>query len=123
MAVRTTATSVKLIIDTSLTDPEIEAFIGSASVLIDAALVDSGLGEDLLENIEMWLTAHMIASTRERQAKSESAGGASITYQGETGLGLNSTMYGQQVLMLDTSGSFAGLGGKTARITAVTSFV
>jgi len=41
-----------------------------------------------------------------------SAHTASIRYQGRTGLGLAATLYGQQVKMLDTSGTLANLGKK-----------
>ena len=64
----------------------------------------------------------MIASTRERMAKSEAAGGASITYLGEAGKALESTPYGQMVLTLDTTGAMASLGLKKASIYAVKSF-
>ena len=117
---RVTATQVKQIIDTDLDDTIVDAFIAGATALIDSVLgTDTS---DILTQIELWLTAHMIASTRERQSKKEGAGGAYIEYTGITGEGLKSTTYGQMALALDTSGELAALGGKQASIYAVPSF-
>lgn len=123
MANRTTATEVKEILETELDDDIVTAFIDAANELVTELLGTSSLSVTRLAMIEKWLSAHMVASTREQQAKSENAGGAGITYQGETAMGLDATMYGQQVKMLDTTGTLAQKIGKArARITAVTSF-
>jgi len=120
---RTTATAVKQIIDTDLTDTEIEAFIaGATEVVTEIVGSDTSLSSDLKTEIERWLTAHMIASTREQQLSKAKAGPAEATFQGKTGLGLDGTMYGQTVKVLDTTGKFAALGGKGASMTAVRSF-
>lgn len=120
---RTTATEVKQILDDSeLTDAIVDAYIIAANVLVTEALGDSGLGSTLMEEIERWLTAHMISSTRERMGKKEEAGGAKIEYTGKYGQRLSSTDYGQMVLVLDTTGKMASLGGKAVTIYAVTSF-
>lgn len=121
MAARVTVDEVKEILDdTELTDPIITAFITSANVMVNNVLGD-GIS-DILKEIERWLTAHMISSTRERMALKEGAGGASITYTGVFGESLNGTPYGQMVLALDTTGAFAALTKKTVKILAVTSF-
>ena len=122
MVYRTTAADVKIIIDTSLADPDIESIIKTANVLVSAELGSAGLGEDLLTEIERYLTAHLIASTRERMAKKEGAGGASIEYAGAFGAGLDATPYGQTVKALDTSGRMSSLSGKRASMYAVKSF-
>jgi hypothetical protein len=117
---RVTATEVKGIIDTDLTDDAVNIYITSANVMVDNVLSTSDT--PILKEIERWLTAHMIASTKERQAKSEEAGGAKINYAGYYGDMLSSTSYGQQVMMLDVSGKFANLGKKAAMIFAIKSF-
>jgi hypothetical protein len=118
---RTTATEVKKILDsTALSDTDIDSYIVTANVLVNDVL---GTGTtDLLTEIEKWLTAHLIVSTRERQAESEEAGGAKIKYTGKYDAGLKSTTYGQMVLTLDTTGKMATLSGRAAKITAVKSF-
>jgi hypothetical protein len=121
MAVRVTAAEVKVILDnTALSDTDIDAYIVGANALVNSVL---GTGtEDILTEIEKWLTAHMIASTRERQAIKEGAGGASITYSGNYDTMLSSTSYGQMVMTLDSTGLMAALGMKAVRIIAIKSF-
>ena len=121
MTARVTAAEVKEILDDStLSDIIIGAYIKGANTLVNSVL---GMGtSDLLKEIERWFAAHLIAFTRERMAKKEGAGGASIEYTGEYGEGLASTSYGQMVMVLDTTGGMASLSLKQAKITAVTSF-
>lgn len=120
---RTNVTDVKLIIDTQLADPNIEAYIGTASNFVDNALIGTA-SEDSLTIIEKWLTAHLIASTQERMATEEGAGGAYIKYAGVFGQGLKSTSYGQMAISLDMSGVLNNIaaGKKSVSITAITSF-
>jgi hypothetical protein len=123
MAVRADKDTVRAYMEgkiPDIIDADVDLFINSANVMVNNVL---GTGtSSLLTEIENWLTCHMIASTRERQAKKEEAGGAKVEYTGFWKLGLQSTSYGQMVLVLDTSGAFASLGGKSASITAITSF-
>ncbi len=119
MATRTTVEEVKQILnDTELSDPIIEGYIKAANSMINNVL-SGKLDEDTLEEIERWLTAHMIASTRERQAVKEGAGGAFIEYTGKFGEGLKSTSYGQMVLTMDTTGLMAALGMKQIKLIAI----
>jgi hypothetical protein len=124
MSTRVDAEEIKEIIETSLSDPTIEAFIGAANIIITNSLGSSTLTAAHLKEIERWLTAHFIASSRERQTTSESVGQAKVEYNSKVGLGLDGTTYGQQVKMLDTTGILANLGAgkREASIFAVTSF-
>ena len=126
MATRVSADEVKEILDTTLTDSAIEAFIGAANLTVTKILGDEDLTDDELKEIERWLTAHLIACTRERQIMKEAVGQASVTYAGVTKTGLDATLYGQQVKLLDTTGLLAqqesDLGKRQASIYAVTSF-
>jgi len=112
-----TATQVKQIIETDLSDDIITAYITSASTLVDSILTD--MPSSLLDEIKRWFTAHLIACTRERQPQQAEAGPTSITFQGETGFGLDATLYGQQVKVLDYTGRLASLGLRKAAIRAV----
>lgn len=122
----TTIDDVKKIIDTSISDSSITAFIASASALVNATLSGStNLSADLLTQIETWLTAHFIACTMERVTKEEGttgAVGAYVKYAGEYGKNLESTPYGQTVLLLDVTGRFADLGKRGVSINAIRSF-
>ncbi len=110
--------------DTELTDDQVESFINSANVFVTASLAGKGLSEALLAEIERWMSAHMIASTRERTSVREAAGSASIEYTGKWGEGLLGTSYGQTAIAMDTSGTLLAMakGKLSARITAITSF-
>lgn len=120
---RTTADEVKQIIDTDLSDTIIEGYISGATEVVTYVLgSDTTMSVELKTEIERWLTAHMIASTREQQLSEAKAGPASAKFQGKTGMGLDATLYGQQVKAMDTTGKFATLGGKRASIKAITSF-
>jgi len=121
MANRVTAAEVLAIMDdVVLTDAQVAPYITGANAIVNEAL---GTGtSDILKEVERWMAAHMIAVTRERQAKKEGAGGASIEYAGEFGAGLRSTSYGQMVLALDTTGAMAALAGQKMVVYAVKSF-
>ena len=121
MAARVTATEVRVIIETALLDAAIEAYIAVANPMVTNT-VTCGLSASILKEIERWLTAHLIAITKDRTTTEEKLGEASVKYSGRFGEGLKSTSYGQTVLMLDTCGSFAKLGKKDVKIIAVTSF-
>ena len=125
MAKRVTPEDVKAILDnTGLSTTIISTFITSANVFVDATLLDKGLSDSVLKEIERWLTAHMIVSTRERQSKEEGAGGAYIKYAGEWGKGLNLTTYGQMAVSLDTSNTLSAMadGKKSAWTKAIPQF-
>lgn len=121
MAIRVTAADVKAILDnTTVSDVDILVYATSANTLVNTAL---GTGTDLiLTEVERYLTAHLIACTRERQALKEEAGGAKIHYTGVYFEGLHSTSYGQMCMTLDFTGKLASLMGKSAKIYAITSF-
>lgn len=118
MPTRTTASAVKDIMDTELTDTRIDAFITSASDLVDRLLADD-YEDPTLEQLELWLTAHLIASTIERQAIQEIAGPVEQKFSDVFGQNLSSTTYGQVVASLDTSGKLANLGKRKIIFKAV----
>lgn len=111
-----TPAAVKEIIDSGLTDARINAFINMAyyaTIPLADKLDDCG-GADALCEIQLWLAAHFL-TVYERQTKSESVGGEwSVTYLGKDGLGLEASLYGQQALALDCSGTLAKAGLKRA---------
>jgi len=103
---RTTATEVKKIIETDMSDPEIQSYIDSATAFIDAAPIATTLGSTLLEQIEKWLTAHLMAASREQMVKQGKGGPSSATFYGYgEGKGLEHTPYGQQAISLDPTGA------------------
>jgi hypothetical protein len=124
MTLRVYGAEVKEILETDLSNSVIETFILAANLTVTELLgSNTDISDAQRTEIERWLAAHLIAATKEKQAKAEKAGEASITYQGETGMGLDGTMYGQQVKLLDTTGILAATVGKRKpSLTAITSF-
>ena len=123
MANRTTASAVKILLDSTLEDSIVVSFIDVANSLATEKLAtDTTLGVERREQIERYLSAHLIASTIERMGQEEKIGEASIKYTGATGKGLEATSYGQMVKVLDTTGAFAQADKRVASIKAIKSF-
>lgn len=114
---RVTSDEVKQIISTTL-DPT--PFIEAANVVVNDRLASESLSVSTLKEIERWLSAHFLA-IRSPQKKSQSIDGASETYvlPPVSAEGLKSTPYGQQVLLLDSSGVLTSLGKKKAYFNAI----
>lgn len=115
------ADAVREIIDTDLTDAQINNMLNMAYyiTLPLAGHLGSCGGNDMLCEIIKWLAAHGI-KVQERTAKSESVGGEwSISYAIKEGEGLKSSLYGQQALAMDCSGILAKLGMKQASIRVI----
>ena len=116
------ADAVKEIIDSALTDVQINAWINIAyytTLPLSGNLNECG-GDAMLCEIIKVLTAHFMTIS-EGQAKSESVAGEwSITYRGQDGLGLDASTYGQQVKAMDCSGLLAELGMKIATLDVAT---
>lgn len=122
---RTTAAAVLAIMDNCQvsSDDIDDYYIPTANVLITQIFEDDSEMEDSeLTAIEQWFTAHMLASSRHRSAKTEKVGTASVTYTGTFKEYLSSTPYGQMVLQLDRTGLMADAGLKAASIRAIKSF-
>lgn len=127
MANRVSTAEVKEIIDipTTIPDTVIHSFIQAANITITAVLgSDTMITAAQLKEIERWLSAHLLACSRVRQASEEEVmGETSIKYTGKTDKKLDATLYGQTVQILDTTGKLAAnIGKKQASLIAVTSF-
>lgn len=111
---RTTSSAVEGIIqvDSSI---DLSGFIDTATALVDwleSKDTDGELTATQLERIECFLAAHFYAH-RDQLLQSKSTGKASGSFQGQTGMFLKSTQYGQTALLLDTTGYLADMN-KTA---------
>jgi hypothetical protein len=125
MAIRTTREDVLGIMDsdTTINTVVLDKIIIAASAVVDKVFEDNdNPGDTLLAEIEMWLAAHMVASSIRRTTSDEKIGDAAIKYTGQWGKKLESTPYGQMVLTLDVTGNMAKAGKAGASIFAVTSF-
>ena len=115
------ATALKEIIDTDLTDAQLNNFLNAAyytTIPLTGNLGQCG-GASMQCLIIKFLAAHLL-TVYEGQVKSESiAGEWSVTYRGQEGQGLKSSLYGQAALDLDCSGKLAKLGMKQASIAVI----
>jgi len=116
---RTDASSVNAIMQSALNDSEIEAVIEHANRIVTRKLGGEGLTSELLTDIETWLTAHLIATGKERQPQQEKIGDIWLVYNKNPDGFLKSTDFGQMVLFLDTSGKMGQAELKKARIKAI----
>lgn len=119
---RTTSTVVKDILLDDYgplrdgTEPSLTPFIDAASVVVDrvatsAAAKGKTLTETELANIESWLAAHFYVMSDQVSAEGKS-GERWYKYQGQTGMMLDASKYGQTAKLLDYSGSLAALQGR-----------
>jgi len=90
---RTSETGVRLIINTSLTSPQVKAFIMDAHIWVEANLVGKcdALTDEILEAVEKYLTAHFI-SVREPQVTSLKHDDISESYSKQDYLGLAASL-------------------------------
>ncbi len=110
MAIRVSATEVKEVIATSISDGVVlSSMITTASNYIDVHLPDAGHSAATLKSIELYLSAHLVAVTEERGGlKYSKLGDASDAWDvSKFGDGFKSTRFGQTALALDTSGILA----------------
>lgn len=108
MANRALYSDVEGILETELTNDEITAYITTANLVVTAQLGNTALSAALLTQIETYLAAHLISTTRERKAEQVSGEGG-VRFEGKTGMRLEATHYGQMVMMLDSTGRLAAL--------------
>jgi len=94
----------------------LDAFILAATTLVDQLLVGCGLSTASLKEIERWLSAHFYA-IRDPTSRviSEEAGSVKQAWRVPVKVGLEATMYGQQAMMLDTTGKLQSLNDKKKR--------
>ena len=117
---RTTATEVKKIMATGLLDADITSIIDFANRQVTSILGGEGLTAAVLQDIETWLTAHLIAMGKERQPEKEKVEDiGELWFQKKTGTSLLSTTYGQTALMLDSSGKLQQAAKQRVQIRAI----
>ena len=85
-------------------------YIAAANLLVTDVVVaaDSTISDERLTQIELWLAAHF-ASVAYLRAAEERADVVGEKKQFKVDLGLSVTVYGQQALVLDTTGALANL--------------
>lgn len=120
MSARATEEMVKNIIDTDLTNEQITPFLTAANTMVTDLLLGESYSVTTLQEIERWLAAHFVA-VRDPQITKEKIGDAQVAYEGKTDMGLNSTRYGQQVMVLEHHGILTRLmsGKRSAEVKTI----
>jgi hypothetical protein len=113
MAARVTSDEVRTLVYEMDDDVDLTLFISVATNLVDEELatLDPALGDLRLHDIELFLAAHFATVSYSRIAQ-EGVSSASERVQFAVGLNFNVTVFGQQALVLDTSGTLAKLQKK-----------
>jgi len=105
MAWRITESEVRAIIDTD-SNLSVAPFIDMANALVDKIEDNDSeaiMNATLLKLVEKSLAAHFY-SRRDPQYTSKPTGGASGSFQGQTGYGFDSTLWGQDAKRMDLTG-------------------
>jgi hypothetical protein len=108
---RVTDVEVGLILDTDVTD--FTPFISIANILVTTQLSTPAkiTNSTILKEIERWLSAHFFKCSLEQQEKVHEVGSTKATFMGAGNeVGLGATLYGQQAIAMDTSGTLANMG-------------
>ena len=104
MAARVTTADVLAIFDTTI---DTAPFITVAHLFVDQRLLDQGLSEALLTEIERWTAAHFACMRDPRETDVKRLDTSMAFEHGPLGQGLKSTRYGQQAIALDPTGILA----------------
>lgn len=121
---RTTPAQVKQIIDVLPSEPlALDSFITTANEIVTTKCSTSEAKNPTvytptrMELIERWLAAHFFAVNRRRAASgSVSEGAAETKDPAATDLFLDSTLYGQTAIALDTDGNLAGYNNSLSTV-------
>jgi len=80
----------------------------AANVFVDANLLAKGLTEPVLRQIELFLASHFLVLTVEKGSlAAETLGEGTDRLHDTYAAGLKSTRFGQQAILLDTTGTLA----------------
>lgn len=91
---------------------DVSIFLSSATTLVNDALADKGLSSDALEVILLYLAAHLTSLSYERGGlRRVKIGESDESYRvpGDKDIGFAATRFGQQAMMMDTTGTLAGM--------------
>ncbi len=120
MAIRVSVEEVKRIISTTIEDSSVYEHTVVASRLVDDLLTGKGMSAGRLRDIELYFSAHLVAVRDQEagQVVSRDVGGTAAEYGGDLGQALSFTRYGQQAMVLDTSGTLSTVGKVRAQFRA-----
>lgn len=116
---RTNNSDVQDIFDTDLDTTALDAWIEIANEHVDdIADADSSIDSTRLTKIEKLAACHF-AAAQDPRLEEYRVGDAQGSFQGDTGMYYDSTVYGQQARMLDPTGTLADVGLRKASVSVV----
>ncbi len=110
MATDITSSEVHTLLNSVETDVDLAAQIASADLVVTEDLADAGLSDARLRMITLYLAAHFATLTLEKGGLTYKEVGESVEkYANGAGSeqGFNATLWGQQAVAFDTSGTLA----------------
>ena len=116
MTIRITQAQVLALITT---DKDVGAFILTANIIVNEHLISSGLSNNMLAQIELYLAAHITALVVEKGGLvRNSIGDSADSYANVYKAGFSSTRFGQQAMTLDSTGTLASLNSNSQKLKA-----
>lgn len=122
MSIRTNSPKVEKVLKKNYDGTtDLNPFIETASVQVDQIVQyasDNGftaVPAATLEIIERWLSAHYYGVMAQLYV-TKRAEGTTATFQGQTAMYLESTVYGQMAMRLDPTGYLSSIGTKNLKI-------
>jgi len=114
---RVSQNEVRAIIDSDVVD--LLPFIAIADELTTEKLSGKGLSTTLLKEITRWLSAHFVAIRDPRTTEEKTGEAAAKFFLGKVGTGLDATPYGQQVKILDVTGTLNSMGKRASEVVTI----
>lgn len=105
MAPRVSETDVLDVVKpTELVESDITPFLTPSHRVVEDMVADESVNEVTLEAIELYIAAHL-SMTIDPRVSGGSEDSTQITFEGETGMKLKSSRYGQIALVIDPTGN------------------
>jgi hypothetical protein len=103
-----TLRDIRNLIPTRLGDASVQTALNTALILVKNQSALMSVDSDTRDFLILYLAAHYVTVQAPRPS-SMSLRGASESYQGQTGMSLKSSMFGQTAIAMDTTGTLAQL--------------
>jgi len=123
MAIEVTVESVKCILNTNLTDAQVLCFIEDATCYVESLpeSIEDACGTKIANVVTKYLAAHLV-SFRDRQQIETETLDAEDKYADTFGVGLDSSLYGQQAKRFDSTNQLGNDDAKADGITPTLRF-
>lgn len=104
------------------TTADLSGYLLTAQVITDNMLSSKGIVQPVLDQITIYMAAHFATIGLEKGGlRNEKMGDAEESYKtpGDKDLGFKATLFGQQALLLDTSGTLSSMGANSQSLPAL----